>query len=233
MYAKNGFVYAITHNGLTKIGRAKDPEKRTRAVISQAGLNIQDCEITKIETGDYYKCETNTHKSFKKSRTIGEWFSISHATAVSEINKNKTALQQKTNEKDIDIRSLFVDPSNKFSPLVLDHLSYFGMCPINDGNYYYTLLPTFELIAKNRSKMDYVIDVMLGYTQAQIELGELPAWDLDGYFSILHDGDISVMEKIVSNAVSDGINAGMDYKDIYKLAKNRCEMTIPCLGYND
>ena len=45
--------------------------------------------------------------------------------------------------------------------------------------------------------------------------------------------DIAALEKIVSNAVSDGINAGMDYKDIYKLAKNRCEMTMPCLGYND
>ena len=34
--------------------------------------------------------------------------------------------------------------------------------------------------------------------------------------------EIKVLETIVSNAVSDGINAGMNYKDIYKLAKNRC-----------
>ena len=43
-------------------------------------------------------------------------------------------------------------------------------------------------------------------------------------------GDIAVMEKIVANAVSDGINAGMDYKDIYKLAKNRCSLAVPAIG---
>lgn len=43
-------------------------------------------------------------------------------------------------------------------------------------------------------------------------------------------GDIAVMEKIVANAVSDGINAGMDYKDIYKLAKSRCALAVPAIG---
>lgn len=43
-------------------------------------------------------------------------------------------------------------------------------------------------------------------------------------------GDIAVMEKIVANAVSDGINAGMDYKDVYKLAKNRCLLAVPAIG---
>lgn len=43
-------------------------------------------------------------------------------------------------------------------------------------------------------------------------------------------GDIAVMEKIVSNAVSDGINAGLDYKDIFQLAKNRCKIAIPAIG---
>ncbi len=43
-------------------------------------------------------------------------------------------------------------------------------------------------------------------------------------------GDIAVMEKIVSNAVSDGINAGLDYKEIFQLAKNRCKIAIPAIG---
>ena len=43
-------------------------------------------------------------------------------------------------------------------------------------------------------------------------------------------GDIAVMEKIVANAVSDGINAEMDYKDIYKLAKSRCALAVPAIG---
>ena len=43
-------------------------------------------------------------------------------------------------------------------------------------------------------------------------------------------GDIAVMEKIVSNAVSDGINAGLDYKEIFQLAKNRCKIATPAIG---
>ena len=43
-------------------------------------------------------------------------------------------------------------------------------------------------------------------------------------------GDIAVMEKIIANAVSDGINAGMEYKDVYKLAKNRCTLAVPAIG---
>jgi phage regulator Rha-like protein len=43
-------------------------------------------------------------------------------------------------------------------------------------------------------------------------------------------GDIAVMEKIVANAVSDGINAGLEYKDIFQLAKNRCKLALPAIG---
>lgn len=42
--------------------------------------------------------------------------------------------------------------------------------------------------------------------------------------------DISVLEKIVSNAVSDGISAGLPYKDIYRLAEIRCKIAIPAIG---
>lgn len=44
-------------------------------------------------------------------------------------------------------------------------------------------------------------------------------------------GDIAVMEKIVANAVSDGINAGLEYKDIFQLAKNRCKLALPAIGF--
>lgn len=43
-------------------------------------------------------------------------------------------------------------------------------------------------------------------------------------------GDISVMEKIVANAISDGINAGLPYKEIFQLAKSRCSMALPAIG---
>lgn len=42
--------------------------------------------------------------------------------------------------------------------------------------------------------------------------------------------DIGVMEKIVANAISDGISSDLPYKDIYQLAKNRCKVALPALG---
>lgn len=42
--------------------------------------------------------------------------------------------------------------------------------------------------------------------------------------------DIAILERIVANAISDGISAGMDYKDVYQLAKARCSMVLPAIG---
>ena len=42
--------------------------------------------------------------------------------------------------------------------------------------------------------------------------------------------DIAILERIVANAISDGISAGMDYKDVYQLAKARCAMVLPAIG---
>ncbi len=42
--------------------------------------------------------------------------------------------------------------------------------------------------------------------------------------------DIAVMERIVSIAISDGLNAGLHYKDIFQLAKRRCTLALPSIG---
>lgn len=51
-----------------------------------------------------------------------------------------------------------------------------------------------------------------------IEAGQRDSLDIKSL------NEIKVLETIVSNAVSDGVNAKMNYKDIYKLAKTRCLM---------
>lgn len=42
--------------------------------------------------------------------------------------------------------------------------------------------------------------------------------------------DVAILERIVANAISDGIAAGMDYKDVFQLAKARCSMVLPAIG---
>jgi phage regulator Rha-like protein len=42
--------------------------------------------------------------------------------------------------------------------------------------------------------------------------------------------DLAIIERIVTNAISDGIAAGMNYKDVYQLAKNRCGLALPAIG---
>lgn len=42
--------------------------------------------------------------------------------------------------------------------------------------------------------------------------------------------DVAILERIVANAISDGISAKMDYKEVYQLAKARCSMVLPAIG---
>lgn len=41
---------------------------------------------------------------------------------------------------------------------------------------------------------------------------------------------VSAIETVVDIAIRDGINAGLDYKDVYKLAKERAITLIPAIG---
>ena len=52
------------------------------------------------------------------------------------------------------------------------------------------------------------------------------------YLSTRQLNDIAILERIVANAISDGMSAGMDYKDVYQLAKARCGMVLPAIGLN-
>ena len=42
--------------------------------------------------------------------------------------------------------------------------------------------------------------------------------------------DVAILERIVANAISDGISAKMYYKEVYQLAKARCSMVLPAIG---
>ena len=42
--------------------------------------------------------------------------------------------------------------------------------------------------------------------------------------------DVAILERIVANAISDGISAGLDYKDVFQLTKARCSMVLPAIG---
>lgn len=44
--------------------------------------------------------------------------------------------------------------------------------------------------------------------------------------------DVAILERIVANSISDGIAAGMDYKEVFQLSKARCGMVLPAIGIN-
>lgn len=44
--------------------------------------------------------------------------------------------------------------------------------------------------------------------------------------------DVAILERIVANSISDGIAAGMDYKEVFQLSKARCSMVLPAIGIN-
>ena len=236
MQPKNGFVYAITFKDKTKIGRSINPDKRVNAVLSQCGISRNECEIYIVETGDYYKCEVNSHALLSRFRCVGEWFSVDHVNAIKAINRNVKPLI-KINDIDIDylerFKSMFNQARHEDDEKIESHMRFYGCVPWFDGGKYFTILPTYEKTDESESLFDYVFKFIYGFIVFQIEHDEVPRWEFDGIFNSLDArtlGDIAVMEKIVSNAVSDGINAGLDYKEIFQLAKNRCKIAIPAIG---
>ncbi len=236
MQPKNGFVYAITFKDKTKIGRSINPDKRVNAVLSQCGISRNECEIYIVETGDYYKCEVNSHALLSRFRCVGEWFSVDHVNAINAINRNVKPLI-KINDIDIDylerFKSMFNQARHEDDEKIESHMRFYGCVPCFDGGKYFTILPTHEKTDESESLFDYVFKFIYGFIVFQIEHDEVSRWEFDGIFNSLDArslGDIAVMEKIVANAVSDGINAGLEYKDIFQLAKNRCKLALPAIG---
>lgn len=237
MKPKNGFVYAITFKNKTKIGRSINPDKRVNAVLSQCGVSRNECEIYIVETGDYYKCEVNSHALLSRFRGVGEWFYVDHANAINAINRNVKPLI-KINDMDIDylerFKSMFSQARHEDDEKIESHMRFYGCVPYTDGSKYFTILPTYEKTDESECIFDYVFKFIHGFISFQIEHDEHACWDFNGIFNSLDArslGDIAVMEKIVANAVSDGINAGLEYKDIFQLAKNRCKLALPAIGF--
>ena len=236
MTRKNGFVYAITFKNKPKIGRTSNPDKRINAILSQCGISRCDCDIYVVESGDYYKCETKSHALLSSFRVAGEWFCVGHSVAVEAINANVTTLAINNNECfDLyeKIKASFSDASYQSSDQFKSHMMHYGVVPVFCDGKYFTTLPTLEKTDESDELFDYIFKFIHETLLFLIEHDEPATWDLFGIFNSIKDartlGDIAVMEKIVANAVSDGINAGMDYKDIYKLAKSRCALAVPAI----
>ena len=77
-YAKaehgEGHVYVIDNGtGKVKIGKTNNPSSRIKAIETQSGISIIRVYVSP-KCFNYQELETKTHKEFKQSRTIGEWF---------------------------------------------------------------------------------------------------------------------------------------------------------------
>jgi hypothetical protein len=72
---RRGFVYLFKANGLYKIGRSKDPEKRMRKMAS-AIMPFQIEKVHSIGCKDAHASEREFHKRFAPKRRMGEWFEL-------------------------------------------------------------------------------------------------------------------------------------------------------------
>ena len=69
-----GHVYVIDNGtGKVKIGKTNNPSSRIKAIETQSGISIIRVYVSP-KCFNYQELETKTHKAFKQSRTIGEWF---------------------------------------------------------------------------------------------------------------------------------------------------------------
>lgn len=74
----------LIDNTRIKIGISKNPEIRTRSIITQSGLEYcMPLVYIKLKNNDH--TETDIHKYFKEYRSIGEWFNINPFEAIISI----------------------------------------------------------------------------------------------------------------------------------------------------
>jgi hypothetical protein len=70
-----GYVYLLEGDGCHKIGRAKDPTKRTEQLAVQLPYEVN--LVCAIASADYAKLEAELHNHFAEKRLNGEWFDLS------------------------------------------------------------------------------------------------------------------------------------------------------------
>lgn len=68
------YVYLLSSNGNTKIGRTKNPKERKKSISKMSGSAIDNFEYFEVEKSS--KVESYLHKKYKNYRVNGEWFLI-------------------------------------------------------------------------------------------------------------------------------------------------------------
>jgi hypothetical protein len=78
---RSGYVYLVQSvTGYYKIGRAKDPRKRTKTFGVKLPFEIELAHI--IACADYLQAESYLHEKFADKRANGEWFLLSEGDVV-------------------------------------------------------------------------------------------------------------------------------------------------------
>ena len=76
-YSSNGFIYLIrAENGLYKIGKTKDLEKRIKPFHVDFPMKWE--MVYSFQSPDYGLAESFLHIRFSEKRDVGEWFRLSN-----------------------------------------------------------------------------------------------------------------------------------------------------------
>jgi hypothetical protein len=74
---ERGYVYLLYGGGYYKIGKARDPYKRTETLRIQLPFAVELLHV--IESNDYDAAEKELHELFAVKRINGEWFQLTEA----------------------------------------------------------------------------------------------------------------------------------------------------------
>ena len=119
-----GYVYVIAdrERNMVKIGRTKDPRRRTRSVLSAAGISPDKAlvYVTPVVL-DYASLEKSALKKFSSKRTNGEWVRYPFYTVRNYV---KRCSDQMTANED-DIRRIRMEEEH--DAYVMDFVSLVGL----------------------------------------------------------------------------------------------------------
>lgn len=100
-HTSNGYVYAITGNGMVKVGKSIQPKKRINGILTSSGVNPNESERAVFHTGEHSLVESVVLSELrcKFNNPSGEWFKCELVDAVEVIKKHLLPLEVKNDDE--------------------------------------------------------------------------------------------------------------------------------------
>lgn len=220
---KKRLVYLLKASDMSvKVGVTSNIKKRANAIRTQSGKRLEEIYTTDF-CSNALEIESYMKKKYESNRLYGEWFLIDYKMAVADLKKafSEMSYTEYENQEVKDMRDDAIDCITNFTATV-NRICMECVAPRESIDEIYERLSEFGKYLEQKGMRKYAPGVIRRFLGVAFESA-----GLDGANG-LRDLDRSELDKvylyelIVSDSIRYGIEQEMDYKEIYKICKERC-----------